>query len=544
MKEKIELFGENLKDRFSRISKKFWIGAVAIFLILAALAAFILNNKPYEVLVTGVSSGEAASILSFLESQGVQNYKVENNDTILVPKSNVDALKASVIMAGYPQTGYAYSAYYDHVSALSTEAERENAYLMFLMESMSNVIRSFDNVKDATVIISPGEDRGYVLDSGNVIDASASVQVTMSGSARLSQQQVSAIKNLVSHGVQGLTVENVAISDTMGNRYSGNGSEMAEDASSLKLSLEEEYENKIRSEILQAIVPFFGEDNVRVSVNCVVELSQRTVNSRDVQLPEYGQSGDNAGKGIIGSQIYEYNLIREADDTAGGVVGTESNSEIPTYVEVLPETNGSETQIGASGQTDYDNSFVETVATYTAGYLSDCTVAVSINSAAAGAVDLDSIRRHIARAAGIVGTVDKDTGTEYLEEKISVVSMKFYTQSDNSSILPFTPQEKDLQLWMMIAAGGAVALLLILVILILVIRKRRRKKKLMRSRSVVTEDLYPPQTMEPPEFDFGADVMKMQTERSMELRKEVREFTSENPEIAAQMIKAWLKETE
>ena len=34
----------------------------------------------------------------------------------------------------------------------------------------------------------------------------------------------------------------------------------------------------------------------------------------------------------------------------------------------------------------------------------------------------------------------------------------------------------------------------------------------------------------------------MQTEKSMELRKDVRQFAQDNPEIAAQMVKNWLRE--
>ena len=41
--------------------------------------------------------------------------------------------------------------------------------------------------------------------------------------------------------------------------------------------------------------------------------------------------------------------------------------------------------------------------------------------------------------------------------------------------------------------------------------------------------------------DMGANVMSIQTERSVELRQEIRKFAEENPEIAAQMVKAWLK---
>ena len=35
--------------------------------------------------------------------------------------------------------------------------------------------------------------------------------------------------------------------------------------------------------------------------------------------------------------------------------------------------------------------------------------------------------------------------------------------------------------------------------------------------------------------------MEVNTEKSMELRQEVRKFAQNNPEIAAQMVRAWLK---
>ena len=71
--------------------------------------------------------------------------------------------------------------------------------------------------------------------------------------------------------------------------------------------------------------------------------------------------------------------------------------------------------------------WTETSVIYTAGYLKDCTVAVSVNADAAGDMDADTIRTHVARAAGIVGTVDPVTGKENLADKISVVTNKFYS---------------------------------------------------------------------------------------------------------------------
>ena len=39
----------------------------------------------------------------------------------------------------------------------------------------------------------------------------------------------------------------------------------------------------------------------------------------------------------------------------------------------------------------------------------------------------------------------------------------------------------------------------------------------------------------------GADIMDINTEKSMELRKTLRQFVQTNPEVAAQMLKTWLR---
>ena len=534
MSEKIKKLWEAVKTRLKKVSKKAYIIIGVVVVVLAAALTFALNNKPYNVLFTGVSPSEASSILSFLEGQGVTDYKVENNDTILVPKGKEDALKARLVMEGYPQSGYAYSTYYDHVGSLSTESERNNAYLLFLQESISNVIRNFDNVKDAKVFITRGEDRGYVLDSGNVVDATAAVQVTMNGAAKLSNQQAEGIRNLVSHAVQGLEIGSVIITDTMGNTFTAVDEYSNSDSSALKLRLDEAYQNKIRTDVLQALTPFFGEDNVRVSVNCQVEVSQRTVNSRDVQLPEWAQDGSTGGKGIIGSRIYEYHVGRPGNETAGGVVGTTTNSDLPEYVERGADTDGTELEVSGSGQTDYDNPWTETSVIYTAGYLKDCTVAVSVNADAAGGMDSDTIRTHVARAAGIAGTVDPVTGEEYLADKISVVTNKFYSPE---VILPNAGI--PVPMWMIYAAAGGLLLFLILLIVILRIRKKRKKKaEKDRELDELLASAGFPQAAAP---TAGADVMALQTEKSMELRKEVRQFASDNPELAAQLIRGWMR---
>ena len=67
--EKLKTLWAKLKERLKKISKKVYIIAGAALVVLAAAVVLVLYNRPYAVLVTGVSSGEASSIWTVWVSQ-------------------------------------------------------------------------------------------------------------------------------------------------------------------------------------------------------------------------------------------------------------------------------------------------------------------------------------------------------------------------------------------------------------------------------------------------------------------------------------------
>ncbi|WP_295739816.1 flagellar M-ring protein FliF C-terminal domain-containing protein [uncultured Oscillibacter sp.] len=536
-------------ERLKKISKKIYIAAAAALVVLAVILVIVLNNKPYSTLVTNVSMDEMSSVLQLLEAWGVRDYKVENGDTILVLESQQSQLQARVLMENVFQSGQ--TKYFDNLSALSTNQERNTAILMDLEEKLRATIRSFENVQDAVVSLTPGEDRGYILDSGNVVNATAAVKVSMRDGKKLTTQQAAAIREFVSNSLQGLEISRVSITDDYGNTYSGGSLTADSDASALKMQLEEEQSNKIRTQVMQVLAPAFGEENVDVAVNCVVEVGNVTENRVDVYLPEYAQNGETNGRGIIGSLIYQWSYNRDGDETVGGVVGTESNSNIPNqdfsqYVENTPNLDGTESAADASGQIDYDNSRSEKHIVTTAGYLKDCSVAVSINSTTAGNVDTAAWQQHVARAAGIYGEVDEESGLEILDGRISVISYPFFREEPPAPVPGILDIEiAGIPLWVLIAAAGGLLLFIILLVVILLARRRRRKRleaqEAEAQASEVDALLAAVGLGGQATDDNGADVMEIQTEQSMQLRKDIRQFASENPEIAAQMVRNWLR---
>ncbi len=539
MVEKVKTYWEKVKGVLGKVSKKIWIAVGAVLVITAAVIAFVVaSNNEYEVLFADLNNGDVTNIINYLDGEGITNYRLEDGDTILVPKVQVPTLQMKIAMQGYGTSGYAYGgygSYTEKVGMLSTDAERRTLWLIATIEQIRASVLAIDGVKDASVNITEGEDNSYVLDSGNRVEATASVQVTMHDGKMLTDKQASAIRSLVAYGVQGLKVDNVVVMDIYGNIYTEDDdfADISSDSSALKMELEEKYNRLIRTNIMQVLVPIFGIDNVKVGVICTVDVNRMTQASTEINAPEWSTNGE----GIIGSKVWDDYITRDEGENGGGEVGTESNAELPDYVEGQMRPNGTETGIGSSGQIDYVNPTTETYTERTAGYLTDCMVSVSINSAATGALDIEGLKLHVARAAGI--------SDDYAASKVSVYAAPF-------PVAPVDPPVDDwpfpFEKWVLYAAGGGLLLFVLLLALIISAIKRARKKRKEKLEELARlqeqaelEKLMNATSEEQPEEDAGADVMAIKSERSMELRKDIRRFADESPEIAAQIVKNLLK---
>lgn len=554
MNEKIKEYLEKAKTAIGKVSKKVWIIAVAVLVLIAVGLVIFFNTRPYSVLITGASNDEISAVLSWMDTQGYTDYRLENGDTILVPSSQENRLKARLLMEGYPNKAFSYPTYFDNVSALSTESERNRAYIMALEEKIAAVLECLDGVRDAVVDITPGETTGFVSDSGTV-HATASVIVTLGEGQMLSNDMAAAIRNYVANSVQGLSVDRISIIDNWGNTYNSIGAnDVADaDASMLKIQLEEQWSNIIRTRIMQVLTPLYGEKNVKATVHVQVEVSNSIIDDHDVHLPAFAEDGSTEGRGIIGSLVYDHSVVRGGETAQGGTVGTEANSDWPQYVEDIGEPNGNEQQIGVSGQIDYNNGTTDTHTERTAGYISDCTVAVSINSTTAGPVDLDEVRNHVARAAGINAyDTEEMTAAEYLRGKVSILSQPFYEDTTPGEPTPGGWLENlPVPSWVVLAAGIGLLLFVILLVVLLILRGKKKKKQEAEALAAAEAAAAAEQQNAVAELleaagiagtePAGADVMELQTERSMELRHDIRQFVDENPEIAAQLVKSWLK---
>ncbi len=548
LKTYIQKIKQGWKNTSAKVKKWIYIGLV-VALIIAAVILGINMLRPYDTLFTGLNQEDMSSIVTYLSDNGITDYKIQGSDTVLVPQNRAAQLKADLLMQGYPSSGFGYSTYLDNVGALSTESERNKLALFSLQDEMEAVIKHFDFVSDAQVIIVPGEDNSYVLDSGNIMQASASVMVTMTAGQTLSADQVKAIRDLVSRAVQGLEIENISITDTLGNSYSASddATSLTQNATALKLELEQEVNNKVRTNIAHVLEPLFGSDNFRISVNSIVDMDRSVTDSTNYTLEEWAQDGSTDGEGIVGSKVYDQQIIRQNEDEEGGAVGTTTNSDINTYVEDEALQDPNLDQMNNYGEENFLVDTTKSQSESLGGTVADLTVSITVNSAVTAGMDANELYDLVARAAGIDATIQQD--------KIDIMIAPFF--EEDTTI--FT-DDALIQEWMIIPLIGLAVFLLIMLIVIILITRSRKKKRRKKAEVELAQAKDKAQAqMLAQGFDASSnpalaglspqeiseqmvDIMDIRSDRSVDLRKTVREFEKNNPELAAQLVKNWLKE--
>lgn len=539
---KLKGLWEKVKDFFKNMSTKVRIIlGVTLAVLVVAIAAFALwaGNRPYEALYHDLNATEASEVLSYLQENGFTDYRLVNGDTIEVRADQRDIMLTRLAQAGYPRSGNLFGTYFEHVGTMSTSSERAQTYLITVMEGLATTIRTFPGVQDATVWINQGEERTYVLEDSKT-KASASVKVTMRDGYTLTSDQADAIRLLIANAVGGMEMENISITDGIGNNFSGDTSASISDAASLKAQQEEYQSNKIRTEVMQALSLIYGPENVRVAVNVQVEVNRRYKDSTRYEQPE----GSYENGGLIGRETGLWYITRDGLTPVGGVVGTESNSDLSTYVEDLEGAVGDEDTAGQSTEKENKIDEIREQVEVLAPTIADVSIAVTINENANSAANLDEERliNHVAMAAGIGGEEGEAA------RRVSVLLAPLYTEPAAPVDSLFT---QEMVPYLIIAAAALLLIVIFLVILLSVRRKRKRKQQEEEQRileeqlgmggmgGITPEDVEAVVAAAPPAG--GADIMEVNTEKSMELRKTIRQFVQNNPEVAAQMLKVWLK---
>lgn len=530
---------EPIKNYWGSLTKKKKIIAFSILggiVLISVIAGILLNTQPYVVLYPGLDHSEAVEVMNELKDRNV-SYK-EDNGTIYVPKDQENALRMDLSNEGHPKTAPNYDFFTKNVGIMSTDFEKKTIEQYQLNQRLEAVIKTIDSIKNANVTISIPDSNGYALDD-NAEAPTASVTVTLDYGKSLSSSQVNGIKQLVSKSVPNMKADDVAVVDTAtGNELSSNSENGTQiNISQFKLQIEKEYEQDIEKNILKVLTPLFGTNNVKVTAKSIMDVDKK-VQEIITYNPSKDSSGNTTGKGVL-SDSHTTKEQEANGKTTGGTAGAESNTETTTYPGVT--VNGNVIYTKDDQTYKYLVSQVKQQIQGDAASVQDMTISVVINKEGLADVQKQQIAQLVANAAAVK------------PEKVAIYNSAFSnpvqpTQAQPSGTLPLST---------IVIIGGVVLLTLIIVGLIIFFVARSRKKKELAALALaegenpedntplkdrLEEETSGEKTEKEDVFVPAIEDARAQNATKEEaLTKEIQEFTSQNPEIAAQLIRSWLR---
>lgn len=324
----------SVKTYWEESDSKFKKNVVMCAIVLVvAIGAFIYlqTRSSYEFLLNTSDSTVSANVLSKLREQGVK-YEVRGQ-SIYVSGVNVDEIKLDLSGEGLLSSEDSTIDFTE--TKFYTDSQQKTLIKKDLENTLRNTIKNYNEVKNASVIITLGEESAF---KNNNTPSKAAIQLDLNST--LNSKQIKSIQALVAAAVPNLTEDGVVITDKNNNLLSSNNSDGfdTETNESYKLSLE----NKVSESIKELLAVAFPGQNYKVVTTMDINFDQIKIQNETVQ----------SGPDTIISQTTSSEKV--ITDVNNGQVGTESN--VPDYN--TPDGSGNVVSEKKSETTNYETNKV------------------------------------------------------------------------------------------------------------------------------------------------------------------------------------------
>lgn len=523
---KFKAFGK-VKGFFAKMSKRrritLAIVAGAVVLSAIVLTVALRSSGPkYVALYKDITPQEASEVYQTLLELGAKP-KIGPNGQIMVPNNEYDIWIFQLAALGYPKTAMTYDIFSSHTGLTSTESEKKQWLLYQLQDRIQATLMRIEGVTNATVTINLPDSTGSVWQTAeSKSKATAGVLLTLGKNVKLSGEQVAAIKNLVASSVPNMSPEDVTVVDALTGLELKVEEKKEGITNTENLLYEQMVQRQIEDNIVRLLKPRYGEDGVVAVAKVTIDYDKMI--SERMELLERPDGG-----GYTRNEEGQYSVGGEVP--AGDIVGEENNTDIPQYA--YNEPGDEEGMTYYYWNRNYDYGYIKTQIEKGNAKLDHATVSVMVKEPNF----TENVRNELVSLVARSVNIDP----EYI-----------YVSTFGVPEAEPTPEEpgpkyfwEEMEPWMLYAAGGALLLLIIvIVVLILLIRRRR---KLRRLREMAEEqEAEENRLLEIEEYKKQLELL---AKSGMDVKDEavlndVRTFAKEHPEVTANLIRSWLKESE
>ncbi|HBC2073973.1 TPA: flagellar M-ring protein FliF [Vibrio cholerae] len=488
---------------------------------------------------------ELIPVLDYLDQQK-QQYKLDGN-TILVPVSDYNSLKLSMVRAGLNQNRQAGDEILMQDMGFGVSQRLEQERLKLSRErQLAKAIEEMRQVNKARVLLALPKQSVFVRHNQ---EASASVFLTVRTGANLKQEEIDAVVDMVASAVPGMKPSRVTVTDQHGRLLSSGSQDPVSAARRKEQELEKQQEEALRGKIDSVLIPILGLGNYTAQVDIELDFSavEQTRKVFDPNTPatrsEYTLEDYNNGNVVAG---------------VPGALSNQPPADASIPQDVAQMKDGSVMGQGSVHKEATRNYELDTTISHErkqSGVINRQAVAVAVKSRSSvnpdtgevtytplSEADLNSIRQVL------IGTVGY---SENRGDLLNVLSMPF-AEPEMEQIVDVPiwehPNFNDWVRWF------ASALVIIIVILVLV---RPAMKKLINPAADNDDQMYGPDGMPIGAdgetsligsdidggelFEFGSGIDLPNLHKDEDVLKAVRALVANEPELAAQVVKNWMQ---
>ena len=326
MRATLDRVWAQIREYFSGLSPKERRRLAILAVLVVALsitAAWLLGRTTWVTLEAGLPPAVAGQYKTAIEEMGYTCRLADGGTAVEVPEGDRTNIWVSLNTQGLVGTSTLsptlYESYLDTLGA--TDKDKNAALAWQTQDWIQQTFTDMAGITDAKVIITVGEKAASLISTA--APPSCSIMVGVENNALLSEAQVRAMVNFAAGAWDGLTVENITLTDRNGTLYDalsgqaeglGGSSTLAE-----RVALENQTRSGIERQVLNLFTPVVGAGNLRVLVTVELDWDEHSISSVTFAPPVDGME-----EGLKVS-LYRLWESSSAGEAAGGVPGTDTN---------------------------------------------------------------------------------------------------------------------------------------------------------------------------------------------------------------------------
>ena len=255
--------------------RKLGLGAGLLTAAALGVAIFLWAQPDAELrtLYGDLASEDAAEVINALEEQGVRVEFDERTGDIRVPADQVHRARIFLASEGLPRgTGFGYEMLEEDPGFGVSEFMEHARFDRALETELARSIETLRGVVNARVHLDDPQESVFVRDR---TEAKASVVLELDQERELPQRQVEGIIHLVASAVSDLSHDDVSVVDHRGRLLTREEEPSEATRSAQQMELRRRMEERLQRQVEDLVEPIVGPDSVRAQVSARLDFDER-----------------------------------------------------------------------------------------------------------------------------------------------------------------------------------------------------------------------------------------------------------------------------